>query len=217
MSTLQLFALTIFQALLLSHPWNMTRDTQVYAYKFENTKSKRSALRVLVKDELGLTIQGGEHSSVCPFFRLLFFSNFAQVTDARATMAIYRLHKKVWEQGTHIPHISSHSAGKRKSSEMEGANDDEDQQDDPGALSRASPQSNRKPKAKKNKEKRDEFPGGGRKGISSGLSTVVHQKGSGTGSTHKPPKPSASGEWWKQLPSAGAAGSKGSIRISGSS
>ena len=52
------------QALLLSHPWNMTRDTQVYAYKFGTTKSKRSALRVLVKDELGLTIQSGEHSSV---------------------------------------------------------------------------------------------------------------------------------------------------------
>lgn len=53
------------KALLLSHPRAQTRDTQIYAHKFAVTKSKRVALRNLVKDELGLTIQGGEHSSVC--------------------------------------------------------------------------------------------------------------------------------------------------------
>ena len=54
------------KALLLSHPRPMTIDTQYYAYKFGLCKSPRIALRVLVKQELGLTIQSGEHSSVCP-------------------------------------------------------------------------------------------------------------------------------------------------------
>ena len=52
------------QALLLSHPWASTRDTQYYAYKGGLTKSKRIALRNLVKQELDLVIQEGEHSSV---------------------------------------------------------------------------------------------------------------------------------------------------------
>jgi RNA exonuclease 4 len=52
------------QALLLSHPWASKRDTQYYAYKGGLTKSKRIALRNLVKQELDLVIQEGEHSSV---------------------------------------------------------------------------------------------------------------------------------------------------------
>ena len=52
------------QALLLSHPWASTRDTRYYAYKGGLTKSKRIALRNLVKQELDLVIQEGEHSSV---------------------------------------------------------------------------------------------------------------------------------------------------------
>lgn len=52
------------KALLLSHPRAQTRDTQIYAYKHGVVKSKRPALRNLVKQELDLTIQSGEHSSV---------------------------------------------------------------------------------------------------------------------------------------------------------
>jgi RNA exonuclease 4 len=52
------------KALLLSHPRAQTRDTQICAYKFGVVKSKRPALRNLVHQELGLTIQSGEHSSV---------------------------------------------------------------------------------------------------------------------------------------------------------
>lgn len=55
------------KALLLSHPRASTRDTQYYAHKFGLTKSSRIALRNLVKQELDLTIQSGEHSSVSPF------------------------------------------------------------------------------------------------------------------------------------------------------
>jgi RNA exonuclease 4 len=63
------------KALLLSHPRSMTRDTQVCAHKFGRCKTNRVALRVLVKQELGLVIQGGEHSSVScfMFFILILF------------------------------------------------------------------------------------------------------------------------------------------------
>lgn len=52
------------QALLLSHPSPQVRDTQSLAYKHGVVKSRRPALRVLAKQELGIVIQGGEHSSV---------------------------------------------------------------------------------------------------------------------------------------------------------
>lgn len=55
------------QALLLTHPRPQTRDTQYYAYKHKVVKSNRIALRVLALQELGVAIQGGEHSSVRPF------------------------------------------------------------------------------------------------------------------------------------------------------
>ena len=54
----------VIQALLLSHPRNMTRDTQYYAWKHKLVKGNRVALRNLVQQELGLAIQTGEHSSV---------------------------------------------------------------------------------------------------------------------------------------------------------
>ncbi|PFH52437.1 hypothetical protein AMATHDRAFT_74229 [Amanita thiersii Skay4041] len=73
------------KALLLSHPRSHIRDTQLLANKFKVVRSKYVALRNLVKQELKVTIQSGEHSSV---------------TDARAAMAIYRLHSKEWEKGT---------------------------------------------------------------------------------------------------------------------
>lgn len=52
------------KALLLSHPRPQIRDTQFYAHKFGLCKTKRVALRNLVKQEVGITIQSGEHSSV---------------------------------------------------------------------------------------------------------------------------------------------------------
>ncbi|KAJ7905194.1 ribonuclease H-like domain-containing protein [Mycena leptocephala] len=75
------------KALLLTHPRSAIRDTQVLASKFAVVKSKHIALRKLVAQEVG-AIQCGEHSSV---------------TDARATMAVYRLHRKEWERGAPRP------------------------------------------------------------------------------------------------------------------
>ncbi|KAF9050748.1 ribonuclease H-like protein [Hymenopellis radicata] len=136
------------KVLLLSHPRHQTRDTQYYAGKFKVTKSRFVALRNIVQQELGIAIQDGEHSSL---------------TDARATMAVYRVHRKEWEKGT------KQQAPSKK---------------------RKKPDANDEP---------EEFPGGGRKGVSSGLSTVVKRD------TREPDKKS----WWKEL----GAGPKGSVRL----
>lgn len=72
------------KALLLSHPSSQLCDTQALAYKCDLTKSRRIALRTLVRQELGVGIQDGEHDSI---------------TDARAAMAVFRLYKREWESG----------------------------------------------------------------------------------------------------------------------
>ncbi|KAL4068800.1 ribonuclease H-like domain-containing protein [Scleroderma yunnanense] len=77
------------KSLLLSHPAPQLRDTQSLAYKHKLVKSRRPALRVLVQQELGISIQQGEHDSI---------------TDARATMALFRLYKKQWESGFRPSH-----------------------------------------------------------------------------------------------------------------
>ncbi|KAG6853102.1 hypothetical protein C0991_006905, partial [Blastosporella zonata] len=149
------------KVLLLSHPRPMTRDTQYYAGKHKVVKSKYVALRNLVKQELDVTIQGGEHSSV---------------TDARATMAVYRIHRKEWEKG------NKQLLQKKKRKQMEADADEKEEED-------------------ADEETKSAFPGGGRKGVSSGLSTIV-RRGSGA---------AASGgektKWWKEI------SSKGSMRI----
>ncbi|KAH0828910.1 ribonuclease H-like domain-containing protein [Lanmaoa asiatica] len=87
------------KALLLSHPSPQVRDTQSLAYKHRVVKSRRPALRVLAKQELGIVIQGGEHNSV---------------TDARATMALFRLYKRQWESGFRSFHTPTHPQLKSK-------------------------------------------------------------------------------------------------------
>lgn len=54
----------VLQALLLSHPFPSTRDTQQLAHKFKLSKGRHPALRNLTVQEFGIQIQGGEHSSV---------------------------------------------------------------------------------------------------------------------------------------------------------
>jgi len=54
------------QALMLSHPRARTRDTQILAHRYGQSRSARPALRNLVSDMFGAKIQGGEHNSVRP-------------------------------------------------------------------------------------------------------------------------------------------------------
>ncbi|KII95459.1 hypothetical protein PLICRDRAFT_48417 [Plicaturopsis crispa FD-325 SS-3] len=151
-------------ALLLSHPWPQTRDTQYFSGKHKLTKTRFPALRNLVKQEMGMVIQSGEHSSV---------------TDARATMAIYRLHRKEWEKG--LSTLTPEHRTKRKRPAQ--SDDDED----------------------------TPIPGGGRKGVSSGLSTVIKRKGSSV-VTRKGTSTQGDGgksDWWKELGGT----SKGSMSL----
>ncbi|KAH7929507.1 ribonuclease H-like protein [Leucogyrophana mollusca] len=164
------------KVLLLSHPGPMTRDTQQLAAKHKVTKSNRPALRNLVKQELNATIQGGEHSSV---------------TDARATMAVFRLHRKEWEKGNRPPTPGGWaSARKRKGREEDEAEG--------------------QPAESKTKGRPKEFPGGGKRGISSGLSTI-EKRTKGGDKSHLKQLSSADGQWWKNL----GGGAKGSLKWSG--
>ncbi|KAI0090870.1 ribonuclease H-like domain-containing protein [Irpex rosettiformis] len=151
------------KALLLSHPYTMIRDTQTLAGKHKVMKSKRPALRHLVQQEVGIAIQGGEHSSV---------------TDARATMAVYRIHRKEWDKGFPRPLATSAPSRKRPFSHGDEEGNSDDGADESAAVSSIAMK----------KLKTDQYPGGGRKGVSSGLSVVVQRK----------EKKTKSG-WWKNL------------------
>ncbi|KAJ7715943.1 ribonuclease H-like domain-containing protein [Mycena maculata] len=183
------------KALLLSHPRPHTRDTQVYAGRFKVSKSKYVALRNLVKQEVGAVIQGGEHSSV---------------TDARATMAVYRLHRREWEKGSAPLRLPTSKAKQRRTAdedEEEGSGSDDDE---PVKIS-AKGQQKEKPTEK--------CPGGGRKGVSSGLSAIVRRVSSTSvkrGAGGQGEKDGGRGrertetEWWKEL---GGSKAKTSIRV----
>lgn len=92
---------TAFQVLLLKHPYDRIRDTSSYGPLRQLVGSKRPALRTLAKKALGIDIQDGEHSSVSLVVHVdlcnLANPSCRQVTDARATMAIYRTVQKEWE------------------------------------------------------------------------------------------------------------------------
>ncbi|OCH89885.1 ribonuclease H-like protein [Obba rivulosa] len=144
------------QALLLSHPRPMLRDTQVLSAKSKVMKGSRPALRNLVLQELGLTIQSGEHSSVI---------------DARATMAVFRLHRKAWEK---LARPTS-SAKRQKLPEADATSPAGD-----AGQSRVG------------------FPGGGRKGVSSGLSVVV-KRSRLEAKQNSQIKRKSSDRWWNEL------------------
>lgn len=105
-------------------------------------------------------------------------------------MAVYRLHRKEWEKGHKQLTKAADSGMKRKRGEKK-------EHEDPG-VNEAGDDDGEDMKAKK------QFPGGGRKGVSSGLTTVIRRGGNGKGGT--------TGEktkWWKEL----AGSSKGSLRL----
>ncbi|KAH9856047.1 ribonuclease H-like domain-containing protein [Lenzites betulinus] len=204
------------KALLLSHPRALTRDTQLLFFKHKLVRGRRPALRNLVQQELGLTIQSGEHSSV---------------TDARATMALFRLHRKTFEKdlrtplparartrslspsapasaSTPVPTTPAKRArASSVSSRASNASDDE-----------SAPTSAPAPATNTKRKRAESFPGGGRRGVSSGLSTVVTRPAraaSGKGSKSKSkskgkPEAKAKEEWWKDL---GGGGAKGGFRL----
>lgn len=89
------------KCLLLSHPKKMTRDTARYPPLMRRTEPGRRgrprALRHLVKEELGLVIQEGQHSPV---------------DDARAALYLYQKHKKEWEKAIRQGRVHKLPVGK---------------------------------------------------------------------------------------------------------
>lgn len=217
------------KALLLSHPAPQLRDTQSLAFKHKLVKSRRPALRVLVRQELGISIQEGEHDSV---------------TDARATMALFRLHKKLWESGFRAVDTSIQSKSKLSDGPMPSPTSFNDSRGrkrarEPTASSTGSKSRSRSPfsapsdaalsldvdptmlKQKRPRTTDDNMRGRGRQGVSSGLSTVVRRVGGmkevtgkgakGKGKVVNGTKPKE--RWWATL-SDGSSGSKGTLRLS---
>ena len=171
--------LNLGQALLLDHPGPLTRDTQKYKTLRERAKTKHPGLRKLCEIELGLGIQKAAHSSV---------------TDARATMALYRLHKTEWEQS--VRHATE--AWRKKHAPDGGGQKEKRKPDDPE--DDAEEVSGESSATKKTKA---EFPGGGRKGISSGLGTIVRVGGArirgkvrGDGESREQ-TPQSDNKWWE--------------------
>lgn len=109
------------QVLLLSHPKRDVRDTSRHPKFREASMGKAPALRKLAKEQLGIVIQTGEHSSV---------------EDARASMLLFKKDKAGFEAENikHFGHSSRFPVGKAKTSKaasvMDDQQDDEDDDDD---------------------------------------------------------------------------------------
>ncbi|KAK8803131.1 hypothetical protein WA588_002287, partial [Blastocystis sp. NMH] len=71
-----------FEALMVSHPKGLIRDTAFYEPLMRGKKHAEK-LSVLVRREVGEAIQEGEHNSV---------------DDARAALLVYRKHRSEWEK-----------------------------------------------------------------------------------------------------------------------
>lgn len=141
-----------------------------------------------------------------------------QVTDARATMAIYRLHRKQWEQAYSVVPIRVRNAPSQPTASSESTTSDTPASNSTSKKrSRQSGDDDSDVDSDTNTKKKEKFPGGGRKGVSSGLSVVVKR---GKGVTVKGGKGGGGGgdtgaektQWWKKLGS-GSAGSKGAFRV----
>jgi len=145
-------------------------------------------------------------------------------------MAVYRLHKKEWERAsrhlplpltklaspaTTIPSILSTIPSKRK--ETEEPSESESEKDEELELNPGPSQpANTNGRSKKKAESRTQPPGGGRKGVSSGLSTIVRRQGSTVSTTSGGVgRKKVKSAWWKQLPGSGIVSSraKGSISL----
>lgn len=129
---------------------------------------------------------------------------------------------------------------KRKRAEVDvdgkGADDDSDDhaggeagvdaQEAASSMPPTNPKIENKTSKKHSKSKQGSDPGQGRKGVSSGLSTVVRHKGGATSINGRKGKQvqqkdsgrasksgGSGGEWWKELPGSGVGGKKGSMKL----
>jgi RNA exonuclease 4 len=93
-------------------------------------------------------------------------------------MAVYRIHRKTWEKG--FPHSTTSNIPVSRKRSIAQTNEEMDGDSDDDAVNTGAVASKTSVTTR--------FPGGGRKGVSSGLSVVVKRKEKKTQS-----------EWWKGL------------------
>ena len=125
------------------------------------------------------------------------------MTDARATMALWRKHRAEWEKSQR-PMIKNKGKSKAKADQSLSDEEEEGLEIKPKAQSR-----------KRRIEELEEHPGAGVKGYSSGLSTIIKRRNS-SGSKVGTKK----ADWWStyepepaSLTESRATGSKGSIQL----
>lgn len=94
------------EALLLKHPSNMIRDTAKYKPFMRMKRSRK--LRDLCKEELGLAIQTGEHSSV---------------EDARSALLLYKQVRTTWEAECEAMAKKKAKFSKKKQAKAQGGGD----------------------------------------------------------------------------------------------
>ena len=123
-------------------------------------------------------------------------------------MALFRLHRKTWEKGTRpvpsasVPKKRPHSASVSESANESpsGSEEDEADEEEDGRDGVASSSSHTKKKGKAKAQ--ESFLGGGRRGVSSGLSTVVKRVGVGASGKAKT-KTKNKEKWWKDFSGSG--------------
>jgi RNA exonuclease 4 len=101
-------------------------------------------------------------------------------------MAIFRIYRKEWEKDQRPMktnkkgHATRTSTRKTLNNDSEEGLEGEEDEDEPEGK---------------------QHPGGGRKGVSSGLSVIVKRKGESGGKSQRRPRPSLGTKagWWKQL------------------
>ena len=143
-------------------------------------------------------------------------------------MALFRIHRKEWEKGarplptaptkpSHAQPSTSSSNLRKRPREGDDSNDgvESDEEDDlSGNETVVTPAGSGSGKAKGKSKAHEAFPGGGRRGVSSGLSTVVRRVGASgkgdDGQARPKGKSKTKEKWWKEL---GGGGSKGSLRL----
>jgi RNA exonuclease 4 len=183
------------QVLMLPHPRSQRRDTQVLAHRHGQSRSARPALRNLVHDMLGAKIQQGEHSSVrsnaSPVSEALTESG-SQVTDARATMAIYRFNRGEWEKGYAAVPVRVQRNAKAKA-QLKASRE----RKSIGPEGVATRRTEASPPPSKTQSK----------GVSSGMSTIVRRQMKDKGGTDD-----TKVKWWSELAGTGD-GSKGRISV----
>lgn len=116
-------------------------------------------------------------------------------------MAVYRIHRKEWDKGIPSPGAVGTSK-KRKASLVDADADDEDT---------STTAVGKKGKASTASKHERTFPGGGRKGVSSGLSTIVKRTSGRDGSSLSERVEKKKSEWWKEL--GESLGAKGSMSL----